>query len=99
VNVQFTPSARRQFLNAIAFIRRDKPTAAKAFRRKVEQKVRRLENFPDSGRRIPEFPDLLYRELIATPYRLFYRIHKDTVWVVAVWHGAQLPEEPEGENA
>jgi toxin ParE1/3/4 len=99
VNVQFTPSARRQFLNAVAFIRRDKPTAATAFRSKVEQKLRRLESFPDSGRRIPEFSDLPYRELIAAPYRLFYRAHKDTVWVVAVWHGAQIPEEPEGGNA
>ncbi len=99
MNVQFTPSARRQSLSAIAFTRRDKPTAAKAFRRTVEQKLRRLESFPDSGRRIPEFSDLPYRELIAAPFRLFYRVHKDTVWVVAVWHGAQIPEEPEGENA
>jgi len=94
VNIRFTPSARRQFLDAIAFIRRDKPTAARSFRRNVEDKLRRLEGFPESGRRIPEFADLPYRELIATPYRLFYRVDEDTVWVVAVWHDAQLPEEP-----
>ncbi len=91
--VQFTPSARGQFLAAIAFIRRDKPSAAKAFREKVAQKLRRLESFPESGRRIPEFPDLPYREVIVRPYRFFYRTSGDTVWVVAVWHGAQLPEE------
>jgi hypothetical protein len=28
------------------------------------------------------------------PYRLFYRIAGETVWVVSVWHGAQIPKEP-----
>jgi len=94
VIVQFTPSARGQFLAAIAFIRRDKPSAARASRHKVEQKLKRLESFPESGRRIPEFPDLPYREVIIRPYRFFYRTSGETVWVLAVWHGAQLPEEP-----
>ena len=43
---------------------------------------------------VPEFPDLPYREVIVEPYRFFYRIEEATVWVVAVWHGAQPPEEP-----
>jgi plasmid stabilization system protein ParE len=43
---------------------------------------------------VPEFPDLPYREVIVSPYRFFYRIKEATVWVVAVCHGAQPPEEP-----
>ncbi len=46
----------------------------------------------DSG--LPEFPDLPFREVIATPYRFFYRVKGDRVWVAATWHGAQLPDEP-----
>ena len=60
--------------------------------------MRRLEKFPESGRAIPEFPDLPHRELIIAPYRFFYRVKGKTVWVVAVWHGAQLPGEPPGER-
>jgi plasmid stabilization system protein ParE len=56
--------------------------------------MRRLEDFPESGRIIPEFPELPYREVIMTPYRFFYKINGDVVWIVAVWHGAQLPEQP-----
>ena len=26
--------------------------------------------------------------------RFFYKIKDDIVWIVAVWHGAQLPREP-----
>jgi plasmid stabilization system protein ParE len=64
------------------------------FRQRTEAILRRLQQFPASGREIPEFPELAYREIIVTPYRFFYRIQDQTVWVIAVWHGAQLPGEP-----
>ena len=94
MRVHFTPTGRAQFLAAIASIRRENPTAVARFRQRAEQALRRLEQFPESGRVVPEFPDLPYREVIASPYRFFYRIKEATVWVVAVWHGAQPPEEP-----
>jgi toxin ParE1/3/4 len=94
VKVQFTPSARAQFLAALSYIRQDKPSAAVNFRNKAETILRRLEKLPESGRIIPEFPELPYREVIITPYRFFYKIKGNIVWIVAVWHGAQLPKEP-----
>jgi toxin ParE1/3/4 len=95
VKVQFTPSARTQFLTALLYIRNDKPSAAVNFRNRVENILRKLEDFPESGRIIPEFPDLPYREMIISPYRFFYKTKVDVVWIIAVWHGAQLPKEPE----
>lgn len=94
MKVQFTPSARNQFLSALLYIHRDKPSAAINFRNKAETILRRLEKLPESGRIIPEFPELPYREVIVSPYRFFYKIKGSIVWIVAVWHGAQLPEEP-----
>lgn len=95
MKVQFTPSARTQFLTALLYIRNDKPSAAVNFRNRVENILRKLEDFPESGRIIPEFPDLPYREMIISPYRFFYKTKVDVVWIIAVWHGAQLPKEPE----
>ena len=94
MKVKFTPSARAQFLEGLEFIRQDNPTAARQFREKAEEVLLRLEEFPDSGRSLPEFPDLPHREVIIRPYRFFHRVVGKTVWVVAVRHGAQLPEEP-----
>jgi toxin ParE1/3/4 len=94
VKVRFASSARAQFLSALTYIRRDNPGAALNFRERVETVIRRLEEFPDSGRVLPEFPELPYREVIIAPYRFFYRVKGEIVWIVAVWHGAQLPEEP-----
>lgn len=94
MKVRFTPSARTQFLSALSYIRQDKPSAAVSFRYRAEKILRRLEDFPESGRIIPEFPELPFREVIIPPYRFFYKIKADVVWIVAVWHGAQLPKEP-----
>ena len=91
MKVRFTPSARTQFFSAISYIRQDKPSAAVSFRDRAEKILRRLEVFPESGRIIPEFPELPYREVIIPPYRFFYKIKADVVWIVAVWHSAQLP--------
>ena len=94
MKVQFTPSARLQFLSAFAHIQQDNPSAAMRSRKKAESVLRRLEKFPESGRVIPEFPELPYREVIVAPYRFFYRVEGMFVWIVAVWHGARLPGAP-----
>ena len=94
MKIVFTPLTRAQFLQAIAYIRRDKPSAAVSFRQKAEKVLLRLREHPESGRPLPEFPDIHYREIIVTPYRFFYRIKDNIVWIVAVWHGAQFPDNP-----
>jgi plasmid stabilization system protein ParE len=94
VKVKFTTSAKAQFLSALSYIRKDKPSAAINFRNRAEKILRRLEDFPEFGRIIPEFLELPYREVIISSYRSFYKIKDDVVWIVAVWHGAQLPKGP-----
>jgi toxin ParE1/3/4 len=84
VKVRFTPQARAEFLYALDYIRQDNPTAARRFRKKAEGVLRRLIRYPDSGRWLPEFPDLPFREVIVSPYRFFYRKEDKTVWVVGL---------------
>lgn len=93
MKLRFTPSGRIQFLRAVSYIHQDNPQAAVKFRNRVERILRRLTQYPESGRLIPEFPDLPFREVIVVPYRFFYRREGKTIWVVACWHGAQLPTE------
>ena len=92
--VRLTPPARAQFLEAVAYIAADRPTAARGFRTRVEGALRRLVDFPESGRIIPEFSGLGFREVLVDSYRLFYRRQGDVIWVVGVWHDAQIPDEP-----
>lgn len=94
--VRFTPPARAQLLAAIAYIKADRPLAAAAFRARVNKQLSALLQFPESGRVVPEFPDLPYREILVDNYRFFYRPKGSVIWVVGTWHDAQIPAEPSG---
>ena len=94
MKIRFTPSAETELLSAVKYIKNDNPEAALKFLKKADDLLHRLENHPLSGRTIPEFPGLPYRELLVLPYRFFYSIENKTIWIVAVWHTAQIPIEP-----
>ena len=49
----------------------------------------RLQDFPLSGRIIPEINKPDCRELIYGAYRIMYRIEGDEVWITGVVHGAR----------
>jgi toxin ParE1/3/4 len=95
MQVRFTATGRSQYLSAIGPIRRNSPQAAREFRQRSEKALKRLERFPNSGAVVSEFPELPFREVYVKPYRFFYQVREKALWVVAVWHGAQLPDEPE----
>ncbi len=92
--VRFTLPARAQFMEALAYIRADRPSAATRFKTRAHESLARLTTFPDSERVLPEFPSLAFREVLVGPYRFFYHVKGETVWVVGVWHDAQIPDEP-----
>ena len=94
MTVRLTPPARAQLLAAVAYIHADRPTAARDFRTRVDNTLRRLIDFPESGRVIPEFDGLGFREVLVDSYRLFYRVQGEVIWVVGVWHDAQMPDKP-----
>lgn len=92
--IRFTKPALAQFLGVVAYIKADRPSAARGFRTRTHDALAVLVRFPESGRVILEFPQLGSREVFVDSYRFFYRVKGDTVWVVGAWHDAQLPDEP-----
>jgi plasmid stabilization system protein ParE len=73
------------------------PFAVERLGRSIARAFRRISTFPRSGPMVPEYPDLPIRQFFVAPYRFFYFIDEpaQTVWIVAVWHGRQLPAAPE----
>lgn len=57
--------------------------------------VSNLAVFPSSGRQVPEFPHLPYREVLVGNYRVIYREEEKRrqVLIMSVVHGRQLLEE------
>jgi len=82
-------------LDAIhAFIARDSEFCADEFIERLLAAVRKIPDFPLSGRRVPEAPDQRYREKVVGNYRIIYRALPDRIEIVTIWHGARLLRLP-----
>lgn len=95
MTVCFAPSAMAVFEAAVDYYLAANPIAAERFRDRVLRSLSHLERFPLLGHPIPEFPDEPFREVIVDPYRFFYFVEDDSVWIVGVWHGAQQAGPPQ----
>ena len=51
---------------------------------KVFSTVSRLEQFPKSGRKPPEFETSQYRKIVIDPCRIFYRYENETIYILYV---------------
>jgi len=66
------------------YIALDKLSAAKNLVRKVFERVDRLADSPNSGRKVPELSSSKYKEVIVGPCRIFYRVSEDVVYILHV---------------
>jgi len=77
-----------QDLEEIAeYIALDNISAAKRLVLKVFTVMEKLEQFPNSGRRPPELKRTQYREKIVGPCRIFYRVEKESIYVLYIMRG------------
>ncbi len=89
--VALSRSARRDLRDIVRYISADSPERAVAFARLLVTCTKRLCDFPEMGRVVPEFADVSIREIVVRSYRVIYHVdHGDCrVDVARFWHGAQ----------
>jgi len=79
--------AENDLKNIIEYIADDSPPNALKIFKNIKQKASSLNTFPERGRIVPELRDqgiLQYRELVISPWRVFYRISEKNVFVLSV---------------
>ena len=74
------------------YIARHSQPAAERLVSRIFASVDRLEEFPLSGRIVPEFDISDLREIILGEFRVIYRLQSDDVTVIEVRHGARRLE-------
>jgi addiction module RelE/StbE family toxin len=80
-----------QDLEAIAeYIAADSRTYAGIVVKKIVSATRTLKQFPRAGRKVPEFDDEDFRELIVYSYRIIYRLRGKEVVIAAVIHEKRI---------
>jgi toxin ParE1/3/4 len=87
--VIWAPSALDDIAALAEFIARDSPDVASLFICRLMEATDRLQEFPLSGRIIPEIDEPDAREIIYGAYRIMYRVQEGEVWITGVVHGAR----------
>jgi plasmid stabilization system protein ParE len=88
--VTWAPQAVEDVEAIRAYVARDSAHYADLLVQRIIAAVARLESRPVSGRVVPEVGDESLREVIQGRYRIVYRLNRDGVQVVTVFHGASL---------
>ena len=91
----WSPAARDDLHDIVVFIAHDDSDRAMSFGYELISEIDRLQEFPESGRIVPEYRNALIREIIFRPYRIVYRVHPDSkvCEIARIWHSARgLPK-------
>lgn len=97
--VALSPSARRDLRDIVRYISLDSPERALTFGQFLVSNTRRLAEFPEMGRIVPEFATPKFREIVVRSYRVIYSVDHagGRVDVIRFWHSAR--GTPKVENA
>jgi len=87
VRLVFSVPARRDVIEALAFIGESDPRAAERQNALLQQAARRLTRFPKLG--APMEGGNRRLQVRGTPFALIYREQGDTLTILRVWHGAR----------
>jgi toxin ParE1/3/4 len=89
VELIWTEASLRELEDIAEYIALDKPSAAKAFVERVFDVIDRLRLFPESGRLLPELPELSYREVLCPPCRIIYKMADQKITILFVVRSAR----------
>jgi len=88
--VNWTPQALADIEEIADYIAKDSEYYAKITITNIFDAVKKLKEFPLSGRIVPELNRKDVREIIFGNYRIMYRLKNYSVEILTVYHSARL---------
>lgn len=90
MKVVWLPQAQGHFWNILATIRSERgDVVAAKWQRRIFDSAQQLEIMPHIGAEVPELGQTNIREVGFPPYRVIYRVSRDTCHILAVLHSRQ----------
>lgn len=87
--VRWSHTAASDLEEICAYIGRDSLRYASLFAQRLIASTRRIGQFPEFGRMVPEYCDPAIREVIYQGYRVVYRLRAEAVEIVQICHAAK----------
>ena len=101
LELRWTEHAVNQLATVADYISLASPVYAEQTVERIVARLRQAQEFPESGRTVPEAGTLELREMLELPYRVIYRVTRSAIEVIAIVHARQqlapqLPSEHPG---
>ena len=90
IDLIWSPQAIRDIESIRSYIAEDSELYAEFVVGRIINSMKRLREFPKSGRIVPERADGGIREVLVSPYRVVYRHTGDRVEIVTVFRASRL---------
>ncbi|NNM53473.1 MAG: type II toxin-antitoxin system RelE/ParE family toxin [Spirochaetales bacterium] len=97
MKILWSEDASQDLLDIVSYIKdRSGSTMAREIYSRIQEKVKKSNSFPDSHRVAPELAEIgiaEIKEIIESPWRIFYRISNDEMRILSVVDGRRNVEE------
>ena len=90
MKIIWSPLSIERLTEISLYVAEDNPTASIKLVDSIYNLVDRLEEFPNSGRIVPEFNNQDIREIVYNNYRIIYRIGQKEVIVLTIRNYKQI---------
>src|SRR5262245_7984393 len=98
--IVWTPQAKSDLRLIESYIAQFAPATAKAFIRRIRDRVRTLTTLPTAASPLTDPPLSNLREIYVGNYRIIFRVGSDVVDILTVVHGARLLDDGDlGESS
>lgn len=84
MRVRYTPRSRRDLEAIYAYIDQQNPAVARSVKRAIKDAIEFLADFPHIGTVTDRSPEFRGVRAGRYPYRVYYRIREDEVWIVHI---------------
>lgn len=93
MKVRFTPRARDDLREIVAYVEKTNPASADRVRNAISYTTALIAERPSIGIRNVKNPALSSFLVLSYSYRIHYRVEDENVWIVHIRHSARRPWE------
>jgi toxin ParE1/3/4 len=90
MRVRYTLRARADLHEIYSFLRTRAPASAEIVKSAIERRIASLADFPLMAPATDE-PGIHELTLVRYPYKIYYEIQDDEVWIIHIRHASQRP--------
>lgn len=90
MNIEWSPLSLQRTNEISEYIAQDNIDAAIKWIKSIIDAVEKLNNFPESGRKVPKIDRSNIREILVKNNRIIYRLQDNKISILTVRHGKQL---------